>query len=86
MKWQARVHASWSAYFGDPALALRLGRESVTRQASSMFYLWLPLFEDVRRLPEFKDVVRDLDLVGYWREYGWPTFCRPLDGDDFACE
>jgi hypothetical protein len=77
--------ASWVAYFGDPAFSLRLARESVARQASSMYYLWLPLFEDVRRLPEFKDIVRDLDLVDYWREFGWPPFCRPLDGDDFAC-
>jgi hypothetical protein len=77
--------ASWTAYFGDPVLSLRLAREAVARQASSMFYLWLPLFEDVRRLPDFKDIVRDLDLVEYWREYGWPPFCRPLDGNDFAC-
>lgn len=77
--------AAWTAYFGDAVFSLHLARESVARQQSSIFYLWLPLFEDVRRLPDFKSVVRDLDLVDYWREYGWPPFCRSLDGDDFAC-
>jgi hypothetical protein len=50
-----------------------------------MWYFWLPLFEDVRRVPDFKSLVRDLGLVDYWREYGWPPFCRPLDGEDFEC-
>jgi tetratricopeptide (TPR) repeat protein len=78
--------AAWAAYFGDPVFALRLGRESVARQASSVSNLWFPLFDDVRRLPDFKSLVRELGLVEYWREYGWPPFCRPLGGDDFACE
>jgi class 3 adenylate cyclase/TolB-like protein len=77
---------AWTAYFGDPVFSLHLAREAIARQQIAIFYLWLPLFEDVRRLPDFKTVVRDLGLVAYWREYGWPPFCRPLDGDDFACE
>jgi TolB-like protein len=78
--------AAWTAYFGDPVFALRVARDSVARQSSSVSNLWLPIFDDVRRLPDFKDLVRDLGLVDYWREYGWPPFCRPLDGDDFVCE
>jgi hypothetical protein len=78
--------AAWTAFFGDPVFALRLARESVARQASSVSNLWFPLFDDMRRLPEFKRLVRELGLVDYWREYGWPPFCRPLDGDDFVCE
>jgi hypothetical protein len=31
-------------------------------------------------------VIRDHGLVDYWRAYGWPDLCRPLDGDDFECE
>jgi TolB-like protein len=77
--------AAWTAYFGDPVFASHLAEEAVGRQKSMIYYFWLPLFEDVRRVPEFKDVVRDLGLVDYWREYGWPPFCRPLDGEDFSC-
>jgi TolB-like protein len=82
---QLLLIAAWTAYFGDADLSSRLAREVVARQRGSMWYFWLPLFEDVRRVPDFKSLVRDLGLVDYWREYGWPPFCRPLDGEDFEC-
>jgi TolB-like protein len=77
--------AAWTAYFGDPVFASHLAEEAVDRQKSVIYFFWLPLFEDVRRVPEFKNVIRDLGLVDYWRQYGWPPFCRPLDGEDFEC-
>ena len=40
---------------------------------------------DVRRLPGFKDLVTDLNLVEYWRTYGWADACEPLGNDDFTC-
>jgi hypothetical protein len=40
---------------------------------------------EVRRLPEFKDLVTELNLVEYWRTYGWADACRPLGDDDFEC-
>lgn len=34
----------------------------------------------------FKEVVRGVGLVDYWRAYGWSDFCKPLaGGDDFEC-
>jgi hypothetical protein len=78
--------AAWTAYFDDPVFALALARESISLQQSMIWIVWLPIFEDVRRLADFKSLVRDLGLVDYWREYGWPPFCRALDGDEFACE
>jgi len=29
--------------------------------------------------------VRELGLVDYWRNFGWPDFCQPSSGDDFEC-
>jgi len=40
---------------------------------------------DVHKLPAFKEVVRGMGLVDYWRIYGWPDFCHPLGKEDFAC-
>lgn len=40
---------------------------------------------DARRLPEFEQLVDDMGLLSYWREYGWPDFRGPI-GDDFECE
>jgi len=43
------------------------------------------LQRDVRKLPAFKAVVRELGLVDYWRAFAWSDFCRPLAGEDFVC-
>jgi hypothetical protein len=52
-----------------------------------VYLLWLAIHKDMRRLPGFKDLVRDLGLVDYWRTTGnWGQFCRPLGEDDFECE
>lgn len=71
----------WAAYFQEPELALELWTEG-TRAPDA---LWQPLMREVRSLPAFKDVVRELGLVDYWRAYGWSDFCRPVDGEDFVC-
>ena len=44
-----------------------------------MAYVWLPQLAPMRRLPEFKAYMREIGMVAYWQEYGWPDFCRPLD-------
>jgi hypothetical protein len=46
---------------------------------------WFPLMRSVRRLPEYKALMREFGLVDYWREAGWPEHCAPLGADDFVC-
>jgi TolB-like protein/DNA-binding winged helix-turn-helix (wHTH) protein len=75
------VLAVWAAYFQEPELSLELWSQG-TRSPDA---LWLPLMRDVRKLPAFKNVVRELGLVDYWRAYGWSDFCRPMGNEDFAC-
>ena len=50
-----------------------------------MFLVWLPVFEEVRELPEFKDLLLDMGLVEYWQTHGWPDVCNPLGEEDFSC-
>lgn len=78
------VLAHWAAYYHEPELSLELLGE-VAPNLAHPSALWQPLFRDARRLPAFKDLVRNLGLVEYWRIYGWSDFCHPLNGDDFAC-
>ena len=77
--------AYWAAYFDDTELSLQyLG--NMRTDASMAFVLWRPILKNTRRLPGFKDLVRDLGLVAYWRASGnWGEFCRPLGEDDFVC-
>jgi TolB-like protein/DNA-binding transcriptional ArsR family regulator len=82
------IVAIWAAYFGETELALRLVREYLLdgNNRYLVFLVWRHIFKDVRRLPGFKQLLRDLGLVDYWRESGnWATLCRPLGDDDFEC-
>jgi Tfp pilus assembly protein PilF len=83
--WGRAVLAYWAAYFGDPEFSLRLLHE-VPADPSMAFVLWRLILKDTRPLRGFKDLVRDLGLVDYWRASGnWGEFCRPLGKDDFEC-
>ena len=80
------VISVWAAYFGDHELSLRIQRELLGSGMFVTYAIWRPIFKPMRRLPGFKDLVRDLGLVDYWRETGnWGDFCRPVGDDDFEC-
>ena len=77
----AYVKSIWAAWYGDVELAL-----SAMRRSDTTYAFWIPLMKDVRRHPGFKDLVRDMNLVEYWREYSWADYCRPVGEEDFECE
>jgi hypothetical protein len=77
--------AVWAAHFGDDKLALDLLSRSLHGSALNTYLAWLPVFSDVRALPEFKQLLRDIGLVDYWRTTGWPDVCRPVGDEDFDC-
>jgi TolB-like protein len=76
----------WAGHFGDAELALDAMQSAVAEQGGQMVYVWLPQLEEMRQLPEFKALLRDLGIVAHWQEYGWPPICRPLDREDFECD
>jgi TolB-like protein len=78
--------AYWAGHFGDPKLAFAAMRSVVTEASGRTLYLWRPQLKEMRQLPEFKAFLREIGIVAYWQEYGWPDICRPLDGDDFICD
>ncbi len=57
----------------------------MTEQGGQAAYLWLPQLKEMRQLPEFKALLRDIGIVAHWQQYGWPDICRPLGNDDFHC-
>jgi adenylate cyclase len=83
--WELMSISMWAAYFGDPEFALDAMEKSVSINATTN-YSWFPVFHEVRQLPGFKEFVREIGLVDYWKEYGWPDLCRPIGDDDFECE
>ena len=76
----------WAAYFGDPEFAIDAIEKAANLEASGLFWVWLPVMKEVRQLPRFNEFVREIGLVDYWNEFGWPYLCRPLGNGDFECD
>ena len=87
LQWPRKYHdiAMAAAYFGDPQFALKVKGQEVRNGAARLQAIWYPVMSEVRQLPEFKDLVTELNLVEYWRAYGWADACEPLGEDDFTC-
>jgi len=76
----------WASYFGNPDFALDALEKGNAINAGNMETAWVPVMYKVRQLPRFKELVREIGLVDYWNEFGWPDICRPLDNGDFECD
>ncbi len=83
-----RILAIYAGHYGDPELAVEALRRSYIEMGGTIFItLWHQDLAAARRTEGFKDLVRDLGLVDFWRETGdWGDFCRPVGADDFECE
>ena len=78
--------ASYASYFGDPEFALKILQQTPNSVLSNSLPFWLPLYAEMRKLPGFKDLVRDMGLVDYWRASGnWGDYCHPVSDTDFEC-
>jgi TolB-like protein len=77
--------ALFAAFYGDPQLALKAMSYEATRTTVRYGTLWFPVMSKVRKLPGFKQLVSDVNLVEYWRAYGWTDHCRAVGADDFEC-
>ena len=87
LHWPRKFHdiAMVAAFFGDPQFALKVKGYEVRSSTVRLAALWYPVMSEVRQLPGFKDLVLDLNLVEYWRAFGWADSCRPLGDEDFVC-
>jgi TolB-like protein len=72
--------------FGDKDLALAALRRGVSGPEKSVNIFWFPQKTGLRTDPRFKEMVREVGLVDYWRISGnWGDYCKPLGADDFEC-
>jgi adenylate cyclase len=75
-----------AAYFGDSEFAMDAMEKGNEINALGLFKIWYPVMTEVRQLPRFKEYVREIGLVDYWKRFGWPDLCRPIGDDDFECD
>jgi len=71
----------WAAWHGDEELAL-----DAMQRLPVPFYFWGNELKEVRRMQRFNDVLRQVNMEEYFREYGWNDFCRPRGSEDFVCQ
>lgn len=65
-----------AAYIGEHDVALELMRDGLDGIWLSLHWMWLPVFEQVRQLPGFSDLLVESGVVAYWDRHGWPPICR----------
>jgi TolB-like protein/tetratricopeptide (TPR) repeat protein len=71
---------AWASYYGDDDLALK-----ALKRTPDTWLFWLPLTSGLRETKDFRNLVDDMGMVDYWRQYGWNDYCRPTDEVDFVC-
>jgi TolB-like protein/tetratricopeptide (TPR) repeat protein len=81
------VVGQYADHFGDKDLALVAFRRAMVELPTEDFtLLWNPYETGLRADPRFKDILRNLGLVDYFRKTGnWGDFCKPVGKDDFEC-
>ncbi|MEM7503212.1 MAG: winged helix-turn-helix domain-containing protein [Pseudomonadota bacterium] len=87
LQWPRKLHeiAMVAAYFGYSEFALEVKEREVSVTPLRLVAIFYPVMSEARQLPEFRQLMSDLNLVEYWRAYGWPDACKPVDSEDFAC-
>ena len=77
----------YASYLDDPALALKAFQKASRLTGFTPMYFWLAVLKEMRRQPGFKNIVKDLGLVDYWRRSGdWGEFCHPVGEGNFECK
>ena len=77
--------ASFAMHYDDPDFATEmLYRGMVELNGFTLIDIWQPLFVPIRNHPRFKQMVKDVGLIDYWRKSGnWGDFARPVGEGDF---
>jgi TolB-like protein len=74
-------------HYGDKEMVFAtIRKQIVERNSPQIFNLWQFNESGWHGDPRYKDILRDLGLVDYYRKSGkWPDICKPVGQNDFEC-
>ena len=79
----------WAAYYGDYDLAEKIMEAGTLQEdiKGTLDTSWLnyPFLNPLHNSDVYKRLVKKTNLDDFWRENGFPRYCRPIGEDDFAC-
>lgn len=81
---EATHYAALAAYSGEHKLAVEFMKSALKDNLSAVFWAWLPVFDETRKLDAFRALLVEAGLVDHWQKHGWTEVCRPI-GDSFSC-
>ncbi|MDX1625294.1 MAG: hypothetical protein R3323_02165 [Wenzhouxiangellaceae bacterium] len=71
---------------GRPEPVLRAQQAYLERNVQGeLEWIWAPIFDDLRALPGFLDLLESVDLPAYWDANGWPDYCSRLPSGEIEC-
>jgi TolB-like protein len=80
------ILASYALAIGDTDLGMTTMRHGVVDMGGNVFILWGSSSPAMRTDPRFKQMLRDVGLIDFFRASGkWNDFCQPVGKDDFQC-
>jgi TolB-like protein/Tfp pilus assembly protein PilF len=84
------IDVAWAAYYGDFDLAGKIMEAGALHdeRVSSMDLTFInyPFLGPVHNSGAYKRLVRKIGLDDFWRESGYPEYCKPVGEDDFVCK
>ena len=81
---ESLFYGAIAAYTGEVNHSLVIMEHALEDVWLSFFWLWLPVFDEVRQLEGFKALLLESGIPDYWDQHGWPEMCQP-EGDSFSC-
>lgn len=78
-------YSALAAHIGEHDMALELIRQALDMASLNFHWLWLPIFDQTRQQPGFKQLLIDTGIFDYWNQYGWQEVCQP-NGSSFSCD
>ena len=85
--WELSVFCA--AYYGDYELAWVITEAGTSHESRNgtldMHWLNYPFLSPLHNAEPYKRLIKKIGVYDFWRENGFPRYCRPIGEDDFAC-